>query len=916
LKKLLLLLFVSTSLFAQASTWNQRYKLVLKDIKTIRALKRVDLEISLRLFELYGEMLTLLIEKENDIRIKFDHDVAEKKLVKVNKLKRKTLGKVTSVAEIIKKRSRDNEILARVYYYQALNYQLLNKKKEFYRYLKIAEKKNPDKEFAYYIYSKLADYHYNEQQFTPAIKYYNLAIPYKSKWQTKYRYNLGWCYLKTDKTKLAVDELKLAKENEKKPEYFKLGQQLDEGLLFFFAFTKRTAEGLKYFYDVDIVNFKNMMLYLDYVFEHGRKKDIALVFQTITDLKKTVDQEVKFVVRKLQIYRSKNAYKSIQITLAKFNKEYDDEELKTLAKEPREEIVNLMLSYTGFVQEYLKKSGGRKSAKKDRYLGYVLFNFDLLARFKPENHFLYTFYQGETLLSVKRYQDSLTKYRAAINMIDLAKPAKETKAIFDSSFLALSRLSKPKDDDLIFTYEKFLAFYPVEKRAPQIYAKTIGFFLSKKEGDKALAYTSTYNKHYPAKVKEQQDYYRLIINEYIDAKNIASIEALSERVKVGYLGFKQKEYNDLLVIIRNLYFETYEEMARNNKLDEAIEGFLGLYSEKEYPNHVRHMALIKAMEIQFKAKDFQGLHQSLVNSLVFFNSSQMVKFKTQYHLYLRELCLGLYDKGCFDLEEKYNEKKEVGTTNDLKRFALRLRILFGYPLESLYKNYTTIAMRKSIFRALLFENPDFSASLYASFYRDQDKAPIIDQGVDHHFYLLFYRTLSIDETLDWVNSLAVKTLVKKYEFILKDLKEILAQLKFHLPPKEVKDIYTQLTFSKYGEKFQNSIQNKLGYYNEILSKSDNPLKPYIISRMIMALEQVQAELKLVEFKSENAELKTAMDEAIGQFMGFLNSQEMEFRKVYQQLLLTLDGPISGKQYFDNYMTAPRKTGLSEVDLWL
>ena len=182
---LIIILLMSSSVFAK-SKWQKHYDIVNKDIKTVEALKTKDLMLRVRLFELYGEKLTLLLDKENEYRIKYIETGRKKGLTNILNLQKKILRKIDRIASKIERQTKSKRVLTKVYYYRALNYYLVKNYRKFYKNIKKAEKINKDKSIAYVINTKLADYHYNEKQYKQAVRYYSkLTYKKKNKWLTK-----------------------------------------------------------------------------------------------------------------------------------------------------------------------------------------------------------------------------------------------------------------------------------------------------------------------------------------------------------------------------------------------------------------------------------------------------------------------------------------------------------------------------------------------------------------------------------------------------------------------------------------------------------------------------------------------------------------------------------------------------------
>ena len=68
------------SFSSYANEWNKHYNLVNSDLKTIQKIKSKDLSLSIRYFELLGEKLTLLQQKESEYRIEFLEKGSKKNL--------------------------------------------------------------------------------------------------------------------------------------------------------------------------------------------------------------------------------------------------------------------------------------------------------------------------------------------------------------------------------------------------------------------------------------------------------------------------------------------------------------------------------------------------------------------------------------------------------------------------------------------------------------------------------------------------------------------------------------------------------------------------------------------------------------------------------------------------------------------
>ena len=141
IKYLILTILIVSSAFGKNSKWQKHYKLVLSDIKSVEALKTRDLSLRVRLFELYGEKLNLLIEKENDYKLGRQYKNTQRNINAVVSRQKVALKKLESIAVKIERQTKDSKILAKINYYRALNYSLVKKYDKVYIYIKFSRLK-------------------------------------------------------------------------------------------------------------------------------------------------------------------------------------------------------------------------------------------------------------------------------------------------------------------------------------------------------------------------------------------------------------------------------------------------------------------------------------------------------------------------------------------------------------------------------------------------------------------------------------------------------------------------------------------------------------------------------------------------------------------------------------------------------
>ena len=274
----------------------------------------------IRLFELYGEKLNLLLEKENEYKLNFEKKGSANAIKNVVKIQKATLIKLEKIANVIERQTRDQNVLAKVNYYRSLNYYVVKDYKHFYQNIKKAEAQNKDPKRAIRIYSKLADFHFNEKQFSQAIFYYEKLTRVNNDWKTKVYYNLSWSYLKSEKINKALNYIINAWKLEKTGKYYELGDQLVDSLLLFFAYAKKTKQGLIFLNENNLINLSNLLKYSKYIFESGDKRSVHLSLEAASKLDLTLEEEFQLLRDKVIYYRGLKLFSKVQYEFGQFKK--------------------------------------------------------------------------------------------------------------------------------------------------------------------------------------------------------------------------------------------------------------------------------------------------------------------------------------------------------------------------------------------------------------------------------------------------------------------------------------------------------------------------------------------------------------------------------------------------------------------
>lgn len=585
-KIIILSLVIGKCIFAQGTVdktiaedeqkWKKHLDLVNIDIATINRVVSKDTSIYVRLLELYGELLDLYIERENFLLIS-DAKNRANELVQLTNMKTKVYKDLLKLSDSLLSRVTNPNIKAKIYYYKAENSYSLKKYDDFYKYIKTAEKLSKDEKLTRRIYQKVSDYYFNNQKFKECIFYYEFLTKDSSdKWISKYKYNLGWSYLKQNSFDLAIDNFKSSLVVSKQPGYFNIGEQAINSLMFAFVLSGRELEGYDFLIQEGLINFTRAIAYLDLVFEHGKKETAVTILDYAKKEIKTYEDLNQFISSFIIVNRNLKRFKSVDDFLT----EIFSHKLLLNKLVSKDTSVNLR-SYSGYLQELLRNKTYLNANLRNALVEYTINSFAFLKKYDPDNAIEYTFFQGEVNLSQENYQRSLGFYRESIELMSnpkLMKIADEyTEKIFQSIFKVIELLNNPIND-LVYVYTNYIKFGKNGELKISVYQRYLNYLMP--VDDKKFVDTlKEFNKKYPTEREDQIKYYKLYVNTLIKKAEPDLILSLYNEAQAGLLQLGKIEIDKLLELFKNLILKSIDSPTKKMTYAEKI-GLLDNLQEK------------------------------------------------------------------------------------------------------------------------------------------------------------------------------------------------------------------------------------------------------------------------------------------------------------------------------------------------
>lgn len=592
--------------------WHKLMNLVGQEMKILESAKRKGVDIRYRMLELHSERLKLIHEKNN---LEF---MEGSKKIKSGKDKERYFKETRDYYNLTKnfglkiiKQNPGKYRKAEVMYAMALNSRDYGRDNITEKYLLeiISMVNDPHNSLRHHAETALADFYYNEKRFPQAITYYERVIKKtEDDWMTKHLFNLSWCYLKNRQFDMAIDTIKKSYFESKNPLYVNIKDQVLENIGSFYVYAGRPLDGLEFYLD----NEKNPLPYLipmalkasDKGHERETKKILDSA-QAVIEKHELYQHQEELLHTYLDFYRHYNRFsdhekysRNLVAYYKKAHQELEKDKKTKFKIEMKDDAIEKMRSLAGFLQIKLAKDVKKDESNfSSEELNIVLSYFSHLITLDPKRNVEYFYFRAETYFSVHQFANAARSYVEAVNEAKRVKHNELARKSLNSLLALTAQEELDKEENkkyLIFAYSEHIGLWPKDEKSEQIYPKLFEIYREVMDDIKATAVIRSYNKAYPEHLKEQQTFMTKILDQFIEKKNTEKLTHWVAEFKTGFLSFSRDTIEKTEIVLGNILFMQYQEMAKKGDRLAAAEGFESLYVHKLYPNKVKYQAALFA----------------------------------------------------------------------------------------------------------------------------------------------------------------------------------------------------------------------------------------------------------------------------------------------------------------------------------
>lgn len=588
--------------------WDKLMILVNQEMKLLENAKRKGVEIKYRMLELHSEKLKLIHEKNNKefLTLSLKQGTSQPKEIFFQET-RKYYQLTKEFGERILKEEQKNSRKAEIFYALALNSRDYGKDNITERYLleSLALANNLKTGLKHHAETALADFYYNEKRYPEAIQFYSSVIKNTDDdWMTKHLFNLSWCYLKNRNFDKAIETIKESYYQSRNPAYINVKDQALENIGSFYVYSGIPLKGLEFYLE----NEKNPLPYLLPMAlkasDKGHEKETRKILDAAREIisKRKLEQHQEELLHTyLDFYRHYNRFHDHEIIskeLVLYYKLAESKKVESksskLSIDLKEDAIEKIRTTAGFLQVKLSKDIKKDDSHfNSEELRIVLDYFDHLIQLDSKRKAEYIYFRAETYYSVNNYKLAAKNYVEAVKESKVAKDQELLRKSLNSLLSLTGQEVLNKDDNktyLVFTYSEHIRTWPRDDKSLIIYPKLIHIYLENSDDINASNVIAQYNKAYPENIKEQQVFMTKVLDQLIDNKNTLKLNQWITVFKTGFLSFSKETIEKTEIVLGNLLFMEYQDLAKSGQKLKAAKGFEGLYFHKLYPNKVKSQA--------------------------------------------------------------------------------------------------------------------------------------------------------------------------------------------------------------------------------------------------------------------------------------------------------------------------------------
>ncbi len=541
--------------------------------------------------------------------------------------------RANTAAQTLAKKFPSYRNIGEVYYILGMNYREMGDHKAAQNYLKAALNKTPAKSSVRAkIELTLADYYYNNREYSKAIPLYESSIgKVNDKWWTKDTFNLAWCYYRVKNYNKAIDLMKSVHKRSSQKEYVDLRNDVNRDIGVFFVEGGRLPEAISFYRGQNIDFTKQMIHIAEKTMSDGQFKQADTLLVEALKYEKDPKRKVDILMAQLNLYDKGNAVDkhliaSEELVKLNQNKLLDDDQRKSLTYHVDKKAAELQKSVASKIYANVKKTNDLRAKQAMRY-------FALSAQLNPKAGPEKIFFQAETAYAANKSKEAIDLYLAAF---DGAKEAGQSKIMTQSLEGMLSSLASPSlnkkvaDKYYVPVYQRSLSVDQKSPRAKSIYEKLFNAQVEQKDFTGADQTLTLFAKNFPGDFKTQEAMLAKIMEHYRGSKDYDKVKSYVSRINSGEFKVSQKYASALRSLMTKIQIEGVQSSLDKGDKAVALKGYHQIFESSESTPKARANASYNLSALYYELGEANKSYQWSTVALQQMDAGDVVKFSPSF----------------------------------------------------------------------------------------------------------------------------------------------------------------------------------------------------------------------------------------------------------------------------------------------
>ncbi len=643
LKLALILVLVSTSVFAQKLSLDARRKQIISIVdeelaessRLARAQDYKAPDTLLRISELYLEKARLWREAENERFL----SIPPEERLRVNKndyFKQSSQYFVNAndSAELVVKKFPRYKNIGDVYYILAYNHKELGQNAEAQKYFALTSKSaTKDSKVSAKSKIALADYYFNDHKYKQAIPLYEEGTNAlrNEKWWTKESFNLAWCYYRNKNFEKAISLMKEVHTKSATEKYVDMRHNVERDIGIFFIDGGRMNDAIK-FYEAQGINYTEQFVKVaNVITTQGRFAQAESLLEQAAKSEKDRARVIQIRMAQLELFdkysKIPEHLKVSQELVASHKQEpLEAEQFKRLSYQVNKKAAELQKATASDTYARVAKVKNQKSQEAIAY-------FELSSQLSPNEKAEKTFFQGETAYSAGNYLKSIGLY---IKAYDESKTMGDRKIGAQSVEGMLSALAQPsvdkKDAEKYYVpvYTRYLDFDSKSERANSIFVKLFNVQFDSGDIPAAEGTLDNFAKKFPQDYKTQEGMLAKIMDYYRQKKDYSKVKSYVSAINEGKYKVSDKYAEALRSLMTKIQIEGVQTSMEKGQKGEALKGYHQIYSNAESTPKAKVNAAYNLSALYYELGEPQQSYQWGVAAIKDMEVEDVTKFADSY----------------------------------------------------------------------------------------------------------------------------------------------------------------------------------------------------------------------------------------------------------------------------------------------